>query len=146
MVNTLFNKVPDGGEKSVFYFYLKTEGNFWPTQYSRNVTLSRGSLSPPPRLLYLRKLIAPNIKSNLQLWFITVKRYKEKLAETKGTQGRAHRNQAQASKSSLCRITQTESTTAPVNADNTERRPAKPLPRDCTQAFHWALGMWVLTV
>jgi len=30
-----------------------------------------------------------------------VKRYKEKLAETNGTQGRAHRNQAQASKSSL---------------------------------------------
>ena len=32
-MNTLFNKVLGENEKCVFYFYLKTEGNFWPTQY-----------------------------------------------------------------------------------------------------------------
>ena len=31
-VNTLFNKVLGENEKCVFYFYLKTEGTFWPTQ------------------------------------------------------------------------------------------------------------------
>ena len=30
-VNTLFNKVLGENEKCVFYFYLKTEGTFWPT-------------------------------------------------------------------------------------------------------------------
>ena len=29
----LFNKVLGENEKCVFYFYLKTEGTFWPTQY-----------------------------------------------------------------------------------------------------------------
>ena len=33
MVNTLFNKVLGENEKQVFYFYLKTEGIFGPTQY-----------------------------------------------------------------------------------------------------------------
>ena len=33
MVNTLFNKVLGENEKYVFYFYLKTEGTFWQTQY-----------------------------------------------------------------------------------------------------------------
>ena len=32
-VNMLFNKVLGGIEKCVFYFYLKTEETFWPTQY-----------------------------------------------------------------------------------------------------------------
>ena len=29
----LFSKVRGENEKCVFYFYLKTEGTFWPTQY-----------------------------------------------------------------------------------------------------------------
>ena len=29
----LFNKVLGENEKCAFYFYLKTEGTFWPTQY-----------------------------------------------------------------------------------------------------------------
>ena len=29
----LFNKVLGEIEKCVFYFYLKTEGTFWPAQY-----------------------------------------------------------------------------------------------------------------
>ena len=33
MVNTLFNKVLGENEQCVFYFYIKTEGTFWPTQY-----------------------------------------------------------------------------------------------------------------
>ena len=33
MVNTLFNEVPGENKNCVFYFYLKTEGIFWPTQY-----------------------------------------------------------------------------------------------------------------
>ena len=33
MVNMLLNKVLGEIEKCVFYFYLKTEGTFWPTQY-----------------------------------------------------------------------------------------------------------------
>ena len=32
-MNRLFNKVLGENEKYVFYFYLKTEGTFWPTQY-----------------------------------------------------------------------------------------------------------------
>ena len=32
-MNTLFNKVLGENEEYVFYFYLKTEGTFWPTQY-----------------------------------------------------------------------------------------------------------------
>ena len=32
-VNTLFNKVLGENEKCVYYFYLKTKGTFWPTQY-----------------------------------------------------------------------------------------------------------------
>ena len=32
MVNMLFNKVLGENEECVFYFYLKTEGSFWPTQ------------------------------------------------------------------------------------------------------------------
>ena len=31
MVNTLFNKVLGENEKPVFYFYLKTEGNYGTT-------------------------------------------------------------------------------------------------------------------
>ena len=34
MVNTLFNRVLGENEKCVFYFYLKTEGTFWPNQYN----------------------------------------------------------------------------------------------------------------
>ena len=33
MVNTLFKNVLGENEKYVFYFYLKTEGTFWLTQY-----------------------------------------------------------------------------------------------------------------
>ena len=33
MANTLFNKVLGENEKCVFYFYLKTKGTFWLTQY-----------------------------------------------------------------------------------------------------------------
>ena len=33
MVNMFFNKVLGENEKCVFYFYFKTEGTFWPTQY-----------------------------------------------------------------------------------------------------------------
>ena len=51
MVSTLFNKGLGENKKCVFYFYLKTEGNIWPTQHLRKVTLSRGSLSPPPDFL-----------------------------------------------------------------------------------------------
>ena len=32
-MNTLFDKVVGENEKCVFYFYLKTEGTFWRTQY-----------------------------------------------------------------------------------------------------------------
>ena len=35
-MNTLFNKVLGEKDKCVFYFYLKTEGTFWPTQYMDN--------------------------------------------------------------------------------------------------------------
>ena len=33
MVNILVNKILGENEKSAFYFYLKTKGIFWPTQY-----------------------------------------------------------------------------------------------------------------
>ena len=33
LVNMLFNKVVGKNEKCVFYFYLKTEETFWPSQY-----------------------------------------------------------------------------------------------------------------
>ena len=34
-VSVLFNKVLGENENCVFYFYLKTEGTFWPTQYKQ---------------------------------------------------------------------------------------------------------------
>ena len=34
----LFNKVLGENENSVFYFYLKTEGTFWPSQYTHTHT------------------------------------------------------------------------------------------------------------
>ena len=36
----LFNKVFGENEKCVSYFYLKTKGNFWLTQYSMVPTVS----------------------------------------------------------------------------------------------------------
>ena len=38
-MNTLFNKVLGENEICVFYFDLKTEGTFWPTQYIQMATL-----------------------------------------------------------------------------------------------------------
>ena len=38
MENILFNKVLGENENCVFYFYLKTKGNFWPTQYMNNLS------------------------------------------------------------------------------------------------------------
>ena len=35
-MNTLFNKVLDENENCFFYFYLKTSGTCWPTQYIYN--------------------------------------------------------------------------------------------------------------
>ena len=34
-VNMLFNKVLGENEKRVSYFYLKTKGTFWSTQYNK---------------------------------------------------------------------------------------------------------------
>ena len=52
-VNMLFNKVLGESVKCVFYFYLKTRGTFWPTQYYEksavvpiNVSLHVMSLIP----------------------------------------------------------------------------------------------------
>ena len=36
-MNTLFNKVLGENEKCAFYFYLKTEGTFWPTSIKRHL-------------------------------------------------------------------------------------------------------------
>jgi len=33
------NKVLEENEKSVFYFYFKTKGTFWPTQYNAKGTI-----------------------------------------------------------------------------------------------------------
>ena len=47
-VNMLFNKALDANEKCVFYFYLKTKGTFWPTQYiSSPQNHLAGGLIPP---------------------------------------------------------------------------------------------------
>ena len=40
----LFNKVLGENEKRVFYFYLKTEGTFWPTQYDIKYVISKHML------------------------------------------------------------------------------------------------------
>ena len=49
MINTLFNKVHGKNEKYVFYFYLKTEGTFWPIHYYS----SFGNVWPLILLLWL---------------------------------------------------------------------------------------------
>lgn len=48
-INTLLNKALGENEKFVFYFYLKTKGQFWSTQYilqspNENIPNSRSSL------------------------------------------------------------------------------------------------------
>ena len=43
MVNTLFNKVLGHNEQFVFYFYLKTNGTFLPTQYIIAIQLNEGN-------------------------------------------------------------------------------------------------------
>ena len=65
-MDTLFNKVLVENEKCVFYFYLKTEGTFWPTQYfSSNLImnlLSNQDIFKEYIKIMLRKLKA-NIKT-----------------------------------------------------------------------------------
>ena len=46
-VNTLFNKVVVENEKCVLYFYLKTKGTLWKTQYFSNFLLICGAVFPP---------------------------------------------------------------------------------------------------
>ena len=56
ILNTLFNKIiGENGEKSVFYFYLKIKGNFWPTQYTLII------------FSYMPSKIVPSIK-----WFNSI--------------------------------------------------------------------------
>ena len=40
-VNSVFNIILGENEKCVFYFYLKTEGTFWPTQYLSILNIHR---------------------------------------------------------------------------------------------------------